>query len=142
MFERYALRFHFKLLKEEREERTNNKRAPLSQIYHESGMKQRIENILAGKAAPGDDFWCALELLFTNNYPELLSSIWQLYKPSEFEKQICMLTALEVQNKDIATLTNRTDSAVSVGKKRLYWKLFRKTGNASDFDSFIASIVY
>ena len=139
---RYALRFHFKLLKEEREERTNNKRAPLSQIYYESGMKQRIENILAEKAVADDDLWCALELLFTNNYPELLSSIRQLYKPSEFEKQICMLTALEVQNKDIATLTNRTDSAVSVGKKRLYWKLFRKTGNASDFDFFIASIVY
>lgn len=71
-----------------------------------------------------------------NLTPRLLS----LARFSEIELRVCCLLKLQVPPADIAFLISRSKSAVSLARKRMYYKATGRSGKAEDFDLFIAGM--
>lgn len=71
-----------------------------------------------------------------NLTPRLLS----LARFSEIELRVCCLLKLQVPPADIAILISRSKSAVSLARKRMYYKATGRSGKAEDFDQFIAGM--
>lgn len=59
---------------------------------------------------------------------------------SEHEYRICLLIRLGCSISEISNLLSRSYSAISLAKKRLYFKIFKKDGLGSDLDEFIKSL--
>ena len=61
-------------------------------------------------------------------------------KLSDLEYQICLLLKIELTLADIAVLVHREPSTITMSRKRLFKKMFKKEGKAEELDSFIRSI--
>ncbi len=56
------------------------------------------------------------------------------------EIKVCYLTKINVSSKDISRLLFKAPSTISTSKARIYTKLMKKKGKASDFDELIDSM--
>lgn len=66
--------------------------------------------------------------------------LYSLYRLSAQEYRVCLLVRLGVSASEISSLIGRSASAVSLLRKRLYMKMFKKEGTQKDFDEFIKSL--
>jgi len=84
--------------------------------------------------------WQLLDEEVNSHYPEFKERISELCKISDSEYKVCLLLKVGVSPKDIATLTIKTKSAISVMRKRLYTKAFGNNATPEMWDEFIRSL--
>lgn len=92
-----------------------------------------------GKKLTAED-WQNLDKEVNSHYPEFKERISELCKISDSEYKVCLLLKIGVSPKDIATLTIKTKSAISVMRKRLYTKAFGNDATPEMWDEFIRSL--
>lgn len=92
-----------------------------------------------GKKLTAED-WQLLDEEVNSHYPEFKERISELCKISDSEYKVCLLLKVGVSPKDIATLTIKTKSAISVMRKRLYTKAFGNNATPEMWDEFIRSL--
>ena len=73
-------------------------------------------------------------------YPVFINQLMLLSKLSLQEQLICMLTKLNISNKDIASLTAKSESTISATRIRIYGKIMKTKGTAKDFNDLIHSL--
>ena len=73
-------------------------------------------------------------------YPVFINQLMLLSKLSLQELLICMLTKLNISNKDIASLTAKSESTISATRIRIYGKIMKTKGTAKDFNDLIHSL--
>jgi hypothetical protein len=85
--------------------------------------------------APSFDEWNELSQLVNEQLPHFIPALQERYPAiSPAETEICLLVRLHFSNAQIATLLNRTESAVSKSKERLLEKVFPGViGGAREF---------
>ena len=92
-----------------------------------------------GKKLTAED-WQLLDEEINSHYPEFKERISELCKISDSEYKVCLLLKIGVSPKDIATLTIKTKSAISVMRKRLYTKAFGNDATPEMWNEFIRSL--
>ena len=72
--------------------------------------------------------------------PKFISHLLQLSQLSQQELLICILTKLNVANKDIASLMAKSESTISTTRSRIYKKLMKTEGGSQKFNELIRSL--
>lgn len=96
-------------------------------------------HIQSGKNIKAEE-WSLIDSTINECIPAFKLSLFSSYKLSKLEYQICMLVKFGLSVKEMATILNKSDSAISLARKRLYKKLTGKDGSAKDLDDFVNAI--
>lgn len=94
--------------------------------------------LTGGKLNPNE--WTDLEQQLKVAFPGFTSKLHSLHKLSEIEYRVCLLLKIKISPNEMATLLNKSQSAISSIRSRLYQKVFGKKGGAKDWDTFILSL--
>lgn len=93
------------------------------------------QNILSEKE------WTILCEKISILFPSFVNTLQNLpFKISSYEFRVSILIKTKFTPKEIAHLTNHSESSVSLTRARLYKKLTNDNGRASDWDNFINNI--
>ncbi len=90
----------------------------------------------ADKAMKQSD-WDELEAHVAKLAPDFQQKLTALHQLSLQELRVCLLLKIHLSPAEIATLTCKTQSAITLTRSRLYKKVFNKKGSAKDWDDFI-----
>lgn len=114
------------------------------QILLESTFQQSSIYILFHKASTNDNIkitesdWTNLQIEIDKAYHNFTNRLYALYPQiSLLELHICYLIKISMQVKGIAKLLNRTNSAISLARTRLYKKIHGTKGSVEELDKFI-----
>lgn len=112
----------------------------LEQQFFQSDYYQELhKRILTGRNLP-PSVWEEMETRFKSVYPGFTNRLRSLHKLSETEYRVCLLIKLRISPNEMALLLNRSQSAISTIRSRLYQKVFGQKGGAKDWDAFILSL--
>lgn len=104
-----------------------------SQIYL---LFHKVGNDVSIKITENE--WSALQLAIDKTYHDFTNRLYALYPQlSLLELRICYLIKISMQVKDIAKLLNRSKSAISISRMRLYKKIHGEEGTVEMLDQFI-----
>lgn len=85
--------------------------------------------------------WTLLQIEIDKTYHNFTDHLYTLYPQlSLLELRICYLIKISMQVKDIANLLNRSKSAISIARTRLYKKIHRTEGTVEMLDQFIINL--
>lgn len=85
--------------------------------------------------------WNELRYAIDNAFPNFTVQLYALYPQiSDLELHICYLIKISMQVKDIARLVDRSPSAITVSRARLYKKIHGLAGTAEMMDKFIVDL--
>lgn len=84
--------------------------------------------------------WSILDETVNMYFSEFKIKLYRISNLSELEYRICLLLKIDISLSGIAILVHREPSALTMSRKRLFKKLFKKDGKAEELDSFIRSI--
>jgi tetratricopeptide (TPR) repeat protein len=84
--------------------------------------------------------WQDLKSTFNEALPSFLIALTQDVPLSETELRICMLQKLGFPNRDISFLLNSATSTISSTSARLYKKIVKKKGGATEWSEYIQSL--
>lgn len=88
-----------------------------------------------------EDNWNELRVTIDKTYQNFTDKLYTLYPQiSLLELRICYLIKISMQVKDIAQLLNRSKSAISISRTRLYKKIHGKEGSVEMMDQFIIEL--
>jgi tetratricopeptide (TPR) repeat protein len=103
------------------------------QLFHQAPYRHDISVTAAN--------WTELQEIIDKTCNGFTKRLYALCpKISEHELYICYLVKIRIQVKDIANLLNRSASAISNSRVRLYEKMFREEGNPERLDKFIIDL--
>lgn len=105
-----------------------------SEFYLSS--RKRISNGEQFKKAD----WEEIERQVNSAYPGFTNHLFSLFPMSQLEMQTCLLIKMRVSTTDIANTLNKSTSAISTMRSRLYGKVFHDKGGAKEWDEFILSL--
>ena len=101
-------------------------------------IHSRLKNTPKGKNILSEKEWNTLidKIIFL--FPAFIDTLQNLpFKISNYEFRVSILIKTKFAPREIARLTNHSESSVSLTRARLYKKLTNDTGKASDWDNFI-----
>ncbi|MDR1623984.1 MAG: hypothetical protein LBS04_03325, partial [Tannerellaceae bacterium] len=105
------------------------KESDIYQLFHQAPYRHDISVTVAN--------WAKLQEIIDETYDGFTRRLYALCpKISEHELHICFLIKIDIQVKDIAKLLNRSASAISNSRVRLYKKIYREEGNPEMLDKF------
>ena len=84
--------------------------------------------------------WSELDHAINQYFVDFKLKLYRICNLSDLEYQICLLLKLEASLSDISTLVHQEPSALTMSRKRLFTKMFKKEGKAEELDSFIRSV--
>jgi hypothetical protein len=84
--------------------------------------------------------WAMLQIEIDNVYNDFTKHLLSLYSFNEFEQRVCLLLKLHFSTTGIASFTAHSKSAVVSARKRMFEKVFLKTGKPEEWDAFIQSL--
>lgn len=84
--------------------------------------------------------WTELDFVVNKYFVDFKLKLYRICKLSDLEYQICLLLKLELPLSDISAIVHREPSALTMSRKRLFKKMFKKDGKAEELDSFIRSV--
>lgn len=106
--------------------------------------ESEIYALFLGKIRAGQNVtqeeWDKLDKAVNDYFIDFKLKLYRICKLSDLEYQICLLLKIELSLADIAVLVHREPSALTMSRKRLFKKMFKKEGKAEKLDSFIRSI--
>ena len=76
--------------------------------------------------------WSELDQAINQYFVDFKLKLYRICNLSDLEYQICLLLKLEVSLSDISTLVHREPSALTMSRKRLFKKMFKKEGKAEE----------
>lgn len=120
---------------ESKRQREENEARFLQTEYYQH-LRKKIETGEAMKQSDWDELEAHISLLA----PDFQSKLTSLYRLSVLENRVCQLTKIHLTPTEIATLTCKTQSAISALRGRLYQKVFDRKGTGQDWDKFILSL--
>ena len=131
----------------------NNEQAFLIKYQNESAISSfnndafikeinnRLQNYSINKNILSEKEWTILYEKISVLFPSFVNTLQNLpFKISSYEFRVSILIKTKFSPKEIARLTNHSESSVSLTRARLYKKLTNDNGKASDWDKFINSI--
>lgn len=116
----------------------NNKKA-LTRIKESEIYALFLGKIRSGQNVTQEE-WDKLDKAVNDYFIDFKLKLYRICKLSDLEYQICLLLKIELSLADIAVLVHREPSALTMSRKRLFKKMFKKEGKAEELDSFIRSI--
>lgn len=116
----------------------NNKKA-LTRIKESEIYALFLGKIRAGQNVTQEE-WDKLDKAVNDYFIDFKLKLYRICKLSDLEYQICLLLKIELSLADIAVLVHREPSTITMSRKRLFKKMFKKEGKAEELDSFIRSI--
>lgn len=85
-----------------------------------------------------EENWKKLEEVINDTYDNFTDRLFVLHPSiTKIELHICMLLKIQIPISTISQLVCRTQSAVSMSRKQLYKKIFKKEGTPAKLDEFI-----
>lgn len=84
--------------------------------------------------------WAMLQIEIDNVYNDFTKRLLSLYSFNEFEQRVCLLLKLHFSTTSIASFTAHSKSAVVSARKRMFEKVFLKTGKPEEWDAFVQSL--
>lgn len=99
-------------------------------------IKKRLDNKKNLCAADWDKIKAAIDIA----YPHFKAKLYGMYTLKEDEYQICMLIKIGFMNSDISTLMNKSDSAITQKRSKMYSAIFSQKGSPKDFNIFVKSL--
>ena len=104
-------------------------------------LHNRLKNYPEGRNIISEKEWDILSEKTSTLFPTFINTLRELpFKLSSYEFRISILIKTKFTPKEMARLTNHSESSVSLTRARLYKKLTNDNGKASDWDNFINSI--
>ena len=107
-------------------------------------VESRICNVFKGHLKnltnPSIEDWRSLRLLINQEYPNFYTELNKDNLLSLTEYEICILIRLRFSPSEISVLMNFDRSNISVIRKRMFKKLFKKEGSTKQFDQFLFNI--
>ena len=94
------------------------------------------DNLAQGKPV-SEDNWYEIDKWIDENLPSFKTKLTSLTRISTIEYKICTLIKLGYTPAEIANLVCRAESSITMSRRRLYTKIFKKEGKAEDLDKFI-----
>lgn len=107
------------------------------QIYDSDICKHVDQQIKNATYKLSEEDWLALADEIDKVYPDFTSRLTALAKLNMNELRICYLIKLGISNKDTANLLNKTESAISHARARMWKKIAGKNGSGVDMDRFL-----
>lgn len=86
------------------------------------------------------EHWTALQAEIDRIYNNFTWRLLDLYQFNEFEQHVCLLLKIRFPIKHISLLTVHSKSGIVSTRKRMYAKVFAKSGLPEDWDTFIQSL--
>ena len=131
----------------------NNEQARLIKVQSENAINtfnndpfikeihNRLQNYHINKNILSEKEWSILCEKIRVLFPSFVDTLQNLpFKISNYEFRVSILIKTKFAPREIALLTNHSESSVSLTRARLYKKLTNDTGKASDWDNFINDI--
>lgn len=84
--------------------------------------------------------WVEIERHVNSTYPGFTSRLFNLFPMSQIEMQTCLLIKMRASTTEIANTLNKSTSAISSMRSRLYGKVFHDKKGAKEWDEFILSL--
>ncbi len=141
---------HERILRQEMEKKLRLSQQELEMLHQQESQKfeqfrtTRIYNLLTRrlpdspyKLSAGD--WDELAQSIDDICPHFTSRLLSLSRLSADELRICYLMKLNIPVRDIALLLNKTVSAISHARGRMWKKISGRNGSADEMDDFIRS---
>ncbi|WP_455668401.1 tetratricopeptide repeat protein [Phocaeicola sp.] len=109
------------------------KQSPIYLLFHKIGNDETIKIT--------EKEWATLQQEIDKTYQNFTDRLYALYPQlSLLELRICYLIKISMPVRDIAQLLNRSKSAISIGRTRLYKKIHGTEGTVEMMDQFIANL--
>lgn len=109
------------------------KKSEIYQYFHEAQNNDSIKITM--------DKWNDLQTSIDTTYPNFTTRLYALYPElSELELHICYLIKISMQVKCIARIVDRSTSAITATRIRLYKKIHKTEGTAEMTDKFITDL--
>ena len=118
----------------------NAKREQAETVIFSSDIYRRIQECLNSGRSLNYQDWSELTQLLNSIYTGFTEKLYSLYRMSEHELHVSLLTKAHLQPKDIAMLTAHSKESIATTRSRLYSKVFGKKGSSKDWDDFILSL--
>jgi regulator of replication initiation timing len=118
----------------------NEKRQRAETDIFNSDIYMKIKQLLQEGRSMSDEHWPQLATLVDGLYTGFTEKLYSLYRLSEQDYHVCLLTKVRIAPKDIALLTAHSKESVATTRSRLYQKIFGKKGSTKDWDDFVLSL--
>lgn len=116
------------------------KRSQAETVIFGSDIYLRIKQLMNEGRSIGDGDWNRLEQVVNSVYTGFTERLFSLYRMSDQDYRVSLLTKIHIQPKDIATLTAHSKESVASTRSRLYQKVFGQKGSSKDWDDFILTL--
>ena len=130
-----TLDYHNKVAIIEQEKREQAETSIIS-----SPVSHKIQECLNSGRSLSHREWAELAELVDSIYTGFTENLYSLYRLSEQDYHVSLLTKVRIQPKDIAQLTAHSKESVASTRSRLYQKVFGRKGSSKDWDDFILSL--
>lgn len=101
------------------------------------GIVQKIEQLADGGGQPSAELWESLRLLVQERHPRLMKELQQM-DLSRSELQMCLLSAISLRQKQVATLLGISPQNLRNQRLRLLARITgRQTDSVADFAEWI-----
>lgn len=118
----------------------NEKREQAETVIFSSAISHKIQDCLNNGRSLSHQEWAELAELVNSIYTGFTEKLYSLYRLSEQDYHVSLLTKVRLQPKDIAQLTAHSKESVASTRSRLYQKVFGQKGSSKDWDDFILSL--
>jgi len=118
----------------------NEKRQQAETVILGSDIYTKIKVLLNTGKSMSEDDWKRLTEMVNSVYSGFTEKLFSLYRMSEQDYHVCLLTKIRLQPKEIATLTAHSKESVASTRSRLYQKIFGKKGSTKAWDDFVLSL--
>lgn len=109
------------------------RQSPIYLLFHKIGNDEAIKIT--------ETEWLTLQIEIDKTYQNFTDRLYALYPQlSLLELRICYLIKISMQVKDIAQILNRSKSAISIARTRLYKKIHGTEGTVEMMDRFIINL--
>ena len=109
------------------------------EIMH-SDIQDMLNNHVSLRSNMKTEDWVLVEQTIEHAFPGFKEKLKKINGMTEIKYQVCLLTKLHLRNSDIATLVNRSPSAITRIKERFVKDLGIENTGDINFDSFIGSL--
>ena len=116
------------------------KESLLRELYSQAYCRRLKADDPSEEKKLSDEEWDDLARRLDDIYQNMTARLRRLGDFSQTELRICYLLKLEVKPIDIAVVLNKTRSAITHARKRMYRKLTGTGGTAEDFDALLLGL--
>ena len=118
----------------------NQKRQQAETVIFASDIYHRLQDCLnTGRSLTHRD-WAELSEMVNSIFTGFTEQLYSLYRMTEQDYHVSLLTKVRVQPKDIALLTAHSKESVASTRSRLFQKVFGRKGSSKDWDDFILGL--